>query len=142
MFEIKKQLTNARPPKTTEKTLTTSPTNGTLKLSEEGAIHMGVKKGDYIGVVQGEDEVFYLYKGAAGHDGESNDGAKLATANEKTSGTMNFSSANAYQSLGGTKDAIQVYTIGESVEHSGKNYFPLVFKQTNDKQVRVKKETV
>ena len=142
MFQIKKQLTNSRPPKSTEKTLTTSPTPGTIKMSEEAGISMNVRKGDYVGIIQGTDEVFYLYKGSEGKDGSSNDGAKVATANEKSSGTMQFSSANAYQSLGGNANSTEVFTIGEAKEHEGKDYFPLTFKESIAKQPRSKKDKV
>lgn len=137
-FNIKKQLTNSRPPKSTEKTLTTSPTPGTLKLSEEAGIALGLKKGDYVGCVQGEDDRFYLYKGTAGTDGVSNDGSRVATANEKLSGTLNFSSANAYQALGGNETSVTSYTLEDGIEHEGKVYFALSFKESTPKQVRVK----
>ncbi len=135
---IKKTLSNSRPPKSTEKTLTTSPTPGTLKLSEEAAIMLNVKKGDYVGCVQGVDDRYYLYKGAVGVDGASNDGSKVATANDKNSGTMNFSSANVYQSLGGNSTSTSVFTVEEGVEHEGKTYFALTLKEIKAKQVRVK----
>lgn len=137
-FQIKKTLSNTRPPKSTEKLLTTSPTPGTLKLSEEGAVMLGVKRGDYVGCVQGSDDKFYLYKGSEGTDGASNDGSKVATANERDSGTMNFSSANVYNSLGGNKQSTNIYTIEEGVEHGGKTYFALTLKETREKQERKK----
>lgn len=142
MFQIKKQLTNSRPPKTTEKTLSTSPTAGTLKLSEEAAIAMDIKKGDYVGVVEGTDDVLYAYKGSKGTDGAANDGSRVATANDKLTGTMSFSSANAFQALGGNDETVKTYTLGEAVEHEGKKYFPLVFTSETEKQVRVKHDKV
>lgn len=138
MFVIKKQLTNSRPAKSTAKTLSTSPTNGNLKLSEFAAEAMGIKKGDYVGVVQGTDDRYFLYKGSAGVDGASNDGSKVATANDKVTGTMGFSSANAYQALGGNANVTNVYTLEEGVEHEGKVYFALTFVESRDKQLRVK----
>lgn len=140
MFEIKKQLTNSRPPKATGKTLSTSPTPGTLKLSEAAAEAMEVKKGDYVGVVQGADDIYYLYKGAAGVDGKANDGSKVATANDKVSGTMSFSSANAYQALGGNEHSVETFTLEEGVEHEGKVYFALTHTASVAKQERKKSE--
>ncbi len=142
MFELRKTLTNSRPPKSDAKVLTTSPTLGSLRLSEPGAIHIGVKKGDFVGVAQGEDDVFYIYKGSKGTDGKANDGAKVATANDKASGTLNFSSANVYLSLGGNDNTTESYTIGEGVENGDKTYFPLTFKSSTEKVERVKKATV
>lgn len=139
---IARTLTNARPPKSTEKTLTTSPTKGTLKLSEAAGSAIGVTKGDFLAFGVGKDGVNYLYKGSKGTDGKSNVGAKLATANDKKSGTLNFSSANVYQTLKGNKNSINVYIIGEAVNKDGVDYFPLTFKEEVAKQIRKKGEAV
>lgn len=142
MFTVKKQLTNTRPAKSTNPSITTSPTHSTMRLSPAGADAMDIVGEDYIAVVVGEDEegeAFYAVKGAAGVEGASNFGSKVAGSNGKKSGTLQFSSANTYNSLEGRSEGSQEWLldIENPVEdEEGKMYFKLSKGEFKAKAVR------
>jgi len=131
MFEIKKQLTNMREPKSINPELVTSPTEGTIKLTEPAADLLGLTNGDYLGVVVGEvdaTEEFFVYKGSGGIEGEPNNGMKMSSQTNKVGGTLIGSSVNTWKKLGGNSDILNHFSVlGEdsSQEHEGIIYFQL-----------------
>lgn len=142
MFQVKAQLTNTRPPKSTKPELVVSPSPGTMKISPEAASIIGVKHGDYLGVVEaaieGKDYKYFLFKGSEGAEGESNVGSKLAATNGKGGGTLQFSSANTYAQLGGNSEESQVFDVVEedAQTQDGVKYVPVKFREAVEKAER------
>lgn len=150
MFQLKTRLTNTRPTKDEKPEVSTTPTKGNFKINSAGALAIGVKDGDYLDVVVGEDEsgdAIFIAKGTAPvKEGDktvqSAVGAKLASANGKMSGTLNASSANAYLLLKGNKENNLVYSIdtenSQSYTDNGNTstYYKLVFDRTEEREVR------
>jgi hypothetical protein len=142
-FVIEKQLTNARPPKVNVAQLITTPTNGNMRLTEKSCELLGVKAGDYLGVVQGSIDgrtAVFIHKGWA-DEKEGNVGSKLASPNKKTGGSLLFSSAYAYQQLGGNDEVNKVYAVSETpMEDNGVKFYELTFEKDVPKQERTSDE--
>lgn len=142
MFIVKAQLTNVKAPRNDEGTLTTTPTDGNMRISPLGAQLMGVGDEDYLAGVLGEDangdDVFALFKGAPGTETEAPVGAKLASPSGKPGSSLNFSSANLYEKLGGGQGKNRVWKIDaeNKVESEGITYFPLTFLRDEEPQER------
>jgi len=135
MFTINKGLSNVRPAKTDKAELSTTSTKGSIKLNDPAATLMGVKKGDYLNVVEGEvagEKAFYVSKGSKGN------GNKMLDSGS----SLSFSSASVWQNLGGTEDAKKVYAIDaeNAQESEGVTYFKLVEVRTEAKAARKSKE--
>lgn len=148
-------LTNVRPSKTDVPELSTAPSSGMLKLNTPGANLLGVTVKDYVTIVPAEkengDEGFFITKGQAGSTivdeatgkkvKTSQVGAILSSASGTGTGTLQFGSENAWQTLGGNDVVKKIYTISEEpVEQDGVQYFELVFSRDEAKAVRVKKD--
>lgn len=146
-FKVTKQLTNTRPEKSTSPEVSTTPTKGNLKLNTAGAEKLGLSMGDYAMIVEAEDENgkgFYIVKGHKGdkENGIAQAGAVLASTSGKEGSSLQFSSENAYRSLGGSESGEkQVYSIGEAVVSEGVSYFKLDFARAEARQVRKPKAT-
>lgn len=142
-FVIQKQLTNARPPKSNEPELITTPTAGNMRLTEAGAGILGVKAGDYVGVVEASKDgkvAIFLHKGWA-DEANGNVGSKLSSPNDKMGGSLLFSSAYAYNTLGGNSQTNRHYTIAtEAIEQDKVKYFELNFTREVDKIERTPSE--
>lgn len=129
-FVINKQLTNTRPPKVDVAQLVTTPTPGNMRLSEKASDLLGLKKGDYVGVVVAEvdgAEKFFIHKGWSSDEG--NVGSKVSTTGGRIAGgSMLFSSANVYNTLGGNSEMNRIFDIAEDgVNHEGVVYHELTF---------------
>ena len=108
MFVAKKSLANVRPQTNDEGTLSTTPTKGNLKISAKGADICNLSDGDYIDVVQGENDengnpTFAVTKGSKTESGQH--GQKLAASLDREEGVaLGFSSANIWATLGGSRE--------------------------------------
>lgn len=145
MFKVTKQLTNVRPDKSTSPEVSTTPTSGNVKINANAASKIGVGIGDYVAIVEAEDENgkgLYLTKGHAGNkeDGKAQYGSILASSSGKEGTALQFSSENAFRSLGGTKEGDKkVYSVGDGFEHEGSIYYKLDFVRDEARQERKKK---
>jgi len=158
MFELQQPLTNQRP-KDERAILTLSPTEGVVKISNSVANTLSLKADDYVTVVPAKvkDEEgntvtrYFLTKGIApvakedAADGKEvkQVGAKLAFSN----GSIQFSSKNVYQVLGGDTECNTHYTahIGEDGQSeplvdNGKTYIMLTYLDKKAKTVRTASE--
>jgi len=145
MFKVLGTLTNVRPSKTETPELNTAPSNGIIKLNAPACKLLGVTNGDLVTIVPAEDEngkSLYITKGKAGSETESQVGAKLSSAagKDKTGGSLQFGSENAWRELSGNNNEKMVYTINETpVVYEGANYFQITFNRAEAKMARVKK---
>lgn len=147
MFTLKARTTNVRPSKTEVAEVSTTPTHGNFKINAPASLVLGVKTGDYLDVVIGNDDALYVAKGVApvkdeaGKTIEAAIGAKLASTNGKMSGTLGASSANTYESLKGSKEANMIYTmdVENPKEFEGTLYYRLEFSREEAKQLKVRK---
>ena len=128
MFKVSANLTGVRAPKTTDAELSTTSTPGSFRLNANAAEKLKVQAGDHVRVIVGEDEngteQFAIHKADSTEAGT----AKVAFSNGKNSGSLVFSSSNAYARLGGSSDILKVYLLGDGeVGQEGDNntYFPL-----------------
>lgn len=117
-----KQLTNVQAPKSENPELTTTPTDGTIKLNSPACESVKVANGDYVSVLEDQDtnSEFYglwLTKGNEKTETQPQFGSKLASATGKNAGSMQFSSGLAYRALKGNENTRVVYSIGEPVAH-------------------------
>lgn len=144
IFKVLASLSNVRPTKTEEAELSTTPTNGNIRLNSPGSKKIGVAEGDYVAIVEAESEggevALYVTKGHKGSaKGETpvvrQEGSVLSG---KSGSTLLFSSENAFRTLGGNKDTKQIYSIGEAVEADDRKYFKLTFSRSEEKVARVK----
>jgi len=134
MFKIKSQITNTRAPKSTVASVTTSPTEGTMRLSQAAAELMGVSAEDYVVMhnaeVEGAD-CMIIGKGTG-----AGNGSKLAGK----SASLNFSSTNAWRKLEGEPTNLHEYTLDVENplvdEESGDKYFVLVKGEIKPKSKR------
>lgn len=146
-FVLDKQLTNARPPKADVAELITTPTSGNMRLTEKAANRLGVVSGDYLGLVaarvDGQPHIF-IHKGWKGGEGESNVGSKLASPTDKLAGgTLLFSSALAYQTLGGSATTNKHFTVAEEpIEKDGVAYYEITLANEVAVTPRKKAESV
>lgn len=140
MFDIKRQLTNTRPAKSSNPSITTSPTKGTLRLSHAASSLLDIKNGDYVSVIEadaGNGDAFWVVKGIEGEDGQPNFGSKVAGSNGKSSGTLQFSSSNSYNFLKGNSETTTEWLMSEeAMEHEGNKYFLLTEGKTLPKVVK------
>lgn len=140
-FIIEKQLTNTRPPKTNVAEIVTTPTKGNMRISEMAADRLGLKPGDYVGLVTGRLEEggavkTFAFKGWADEE-NGNQGSKLASPNGKAGGSLLFSSANTYQSLGGNSEMNRHWSIAEEgIVHEEVTYFEVTFEKETAKAER------
>lgn len=145
MFKVT-SLTNVRPTKTENPEVSTTPTDGNIKINAPGAKKLGVTLGDYIVVVSANDEEnagIYIAKGSEGNKEQniSNIGAKLSSPTNKSGGNLVFSSGNAYKELGGVKTLKKVYSIAdEPIVADGVSYYKLTYVRDEIKAVRTEKE--
>jgi hypothetical protein len=142
MFKVTAQLTNVKAPRNDEGTITTTPTDGNMRLSPKAAQVLGLGHGDYINGVQGENEqgepVMAVHKGIAGDEDRAAVGAKLASPSQKPGSSLNFSSSNFYEKLGGGKGMNRVWKVDaeNAVTAEGVTYFPLTFLREEEQQER------
>lgn len=151
MFKIKSNVSNLRPAKTEEAIVSTTATHGNIKLNTNAARMLGLKSGDRVNIVEAEDGL-YIHKSWEGL------GNKVAATSESGSGTLTFSTAAAWQMLGGNEDTKKQYKISEDVvqtvsdadiaamgedgeKYRGVPFFKLAFVGEEAKQERKKKET-
>lgn len=138
-FQIKKQLTNTRPPKSTVAELVTAPTKGIIKISDSAATAMKIASEDYIALylvdIDGTDTIV-AFKG--GKDDNGTLGSKVAGSNGKNTGTLQFSSANVWQMLEGNEDVKSHWSVDieNPIENEGTTYFKLELTHTSDKMSR------
>lgn len=138
MFKDKlTQLTNVRPSKSENPEVSTTPTNGNVKLNAPAAAKLGVGVGDFI-VIGTAAEGIFIYKGSEGNkeQGTPNVGAKLASTNGKNGGSLQFSSENAFRALEGNKDVKKVYSIEDAIEEEGVSYFKLNYVRDDAKMAK------
>lgn len=139
MFKDKlTQLTNVRPSKSENPEVSTTPTNGNVKLNAPAAAKIGVGVGDFI-VIGTSEEGTFIYKGSEGSKdaGTPNVGAKLASTNGKNGGSLQFSSENAFRALGGNKDVKKVYSIAdEAIVEDGVSYYKLEYVRDDAKMAK------
>lgn len=148
MFKLKAQLTNVRPSKTESPELSTSCTDGNMKINSPAAKMLGAVDGDFITIIPAdtdEGEKLFLTYGQSGNDGKDGNaktpqiGAKLASISGTGAGALQFSSSNAWKELKGDDSTKKIYDIGEAVEFEGKKYWPLTFNREEEKIARVRK---
>lgn len=146
-----KQLTNVRPSKTESPEVSTTPTNGNIKLNAPAATKLGVNVGDYA-VIATDNGKVYIAKGSEGNkeNNTPNVGAKLASTNGKNGGSLQFSSENAFREMGGNKDNKRVFAMGDPVDENGGTpsegytgtlYYELTFTHNEEKVVKKAAET-
>lgn len=146
MFKVKSQLTNVRPSKSEVPELTTSPSDGQLKINAPAAKLLGVTIKDYLTVVDAEDEsgaAYFLSVGQKGNDGKDGSpkqnqiGGILSSTTGAAGGSLAFGSQNAWNALKGNEDIKKIYTISETpVEFEGKQYYKLTFSNDEPKTIR------
>lgn len=143
MFKVTAQLTNVRPSKSSDAEVSTTPTKGNVKLNAPAAAKIGVLIGDHVAIVEAEDENgkgLYIVKGNAG-DKENKIaqvGAVLASTSGKEGSSLQFSSENAFRSLGGnTTEDKKVFSVAEGFNApDGKTYYKLDFVRSEAKVAR------
>lgn len=150
MFKVIGSVSNVRPSKSENPELSTTPTNGNIKLNAPGAAKMGITIGDHVAIVKGEDEngiALYAVKGNAGSaKGESPVVRQVGSVlSGKSGGSLLFSSENAFRELQGNKNEKKVYEIGdaEQAEFEGatRTFFKLNLVRTEPKAERAAKAT-
>lgn len=139
-FKVVSQLSNTRPAKSDSPELSTTPTAGNIKINAPAAEKMRVGAGDYLTIVKAETEEglsLFVTKGNPSSKNEAT-GEEVKQSGSILSGTgsLLFSSENAFRELGGNDATKKVYTIGDAVEDEGKQYFPLTFARDEEKIAR------
>lgn len=142
-FELVKQLTNARAPKSDAAEIVTTPTAGNMRMTEKAAERLDVKDEDYVAVVEAKVDgqtAFFICKGWADEE-RGNFGSKLASANGKVGGSLIFSSSNAYQNLGGNAQTTRHYKLSDQpIENEGIVYYQMIFDREMEKVERERHE--
>ncbi len=138
-FSSARVLTNVKPPKSNVPELALTPTKGNMRLNPAGLSLLNAGVEGRVTIIEGEDAesgkpVYGICKVAA----DSGVGAKLGSATGKKGGSLQFSSANVWQSLGGDTDSRTFFTISEEgveVDDLGTVY-PIELSRVEDKMVR------
>ena len=131
MFKV---LTNVRAPKSTIAEVETTPTSGNVKINSIACSLLDLGAKDYAGIAENDGKL-YVFKGKQGV------GSKVASASGKTSGSMQFSSENAYRQLGGNVEKKRIFTVSdEAVTDGGVSYFELTHSRDEDKVARKPKK--
>jgi len=137
-MKILSRLTNKKPVKNQGFNLTVSTTKGNIKISSKASSAMGLSEGDYLDIIEAENEAGekMVFIGRGSFDTETGEkiGSKLATVGS----SLQCSAALAYQSLEGNDEENRIYTIqgleeGEEdmveSDENGNNFYPIVFKK-------------
>lgn len=147
MFKVIGTVSNVRPSKSENAELSTTPTNGNIKINAPGAEAMGVTVGDYVVIVKGQDEngvALYAAKGNAGSEKGETPVVRQVGSILSGKGSLLFSSENAFRELDGNKEDKKVYSIGEAMtaEFEGveRSFYKLDLVRTEAKAVRTKAE--
>jgi len=149
MFKVKSKLTNTRPPASTVAELITSPTQGNIKISNEACKALDITNGDYAVLYEVElgdgSEAIVVAKGSSKEEnGDANVGSKVAGTNGKATGTMQFSSSNTYNMLGGNKEENIHWDMDTEnpIENDGATYFVITRGEATPKMKRGSAEEV
>ena len=117
MFTVKQVVTGLRPQGTTDAILEVTPTKGSFRLNVHAASALGVTKGEYVEIVEGDGDYAGQYAIT-----KAADGSKLAFASEDAKGgKLQFSAAAPYELLGGTPEGTSTYKLNSV----GEGYFTL-----------------
>lgn len=150
-FKVVQSLSNVRPSKTEEAELSTTPTNGNIKINSPGALRMKLTIKDYVSIVKAQDDdgiAIYAVKGNAG-SGKGETPVKRQVGSilsGKSGGSLLFSSENAFRELDGNKENKKIYSISETpvvytYEGVDREFYKLTLVATEEKVARKPKAT-